>query len=71
MIPLDWQYITDVEFTSHRVDLEATIPPIVLRTLLRFLARDKKGWSIRYEALVVEAIQGILAKPFSCRHPGS
>lgn len=66
MTLMDWHYITGIEFTGCRIDLEAHISPTIIRSLLGFTVHDRvfKGRSIYYDALVVEAIQGALSQSF-------
>lgn len=66
MTPMDWRYITSIEFTGHRVDLKADISPTTVQSLLGFTSQDRvfKDRRICLGALVVDVIQGALSEPF-------
>lgn len=62
MTPMDWWYITGLQFTGDRVPLEVGIHPTAVCTLLGFSPQEWafKAYSICSGPLSVDAAQGSL-----------
>ena len=63
MTPMDWRFITGVEFGGEPVPCMANITPTAVRSLLGVPVGALKGRTVRSGPLSVDAVSGLLSEP--------